>query len=333
MSANQRQNKKDTRSGKQDEIKSNQKQLTLEASMANGSNNDESELLVELRKLRRENGDAFQETKQSLNRLETSVGEIKQQMEKLDKRLTTVEHRVSNAEDRSIRHERALGYLLRREARLTAKQDDMENRLRRNNIRVYGIPEEAEGKEMVPFMVEFFRTTLTLKDDVEIKLERALRAIAPKPKTKASTRSIIVRFLDFSVKQAVLQQAWKQRDITFQGQKVYFDQDYSPDVQRKRKQVREVIKRLREKNIKAQSAYPAQLKVFLDTGVKVFPSLLEAQSFLKELGVAAEIEERDVLERELTQDTWTTQDNRRRRKQLLSPTEIRAITERLDTPM
>lgn len=333
MSTNQRQNKKDTRSGKQDEIKSNQKQLTLEASMANGSNNDESELLVELRKLRRENGDAFQETKQSLNRLETSVGEIKQQMEKLNERLTTVEHRVSNAEDRSIRHERALGYLLRREARLTAKQDDMENRLRRNNIRVYGIPEEAEGKEMVPFMVEFFRTTLTLKDDVEIKLERAHRAIAPKPKTKASTRSIIVRFLDFSVKQAVLQQAWKQRDITFQGQKVYFDQDYSPDVQRKRKQVREVIKRLREKNIKAQTAYPAQLKVFLDTGVKVFPSLLEAQSFLKELGVAAEIEERDVLERELTQDTWTTQDNRRRRKQLLSPTEIRAITERLDTPM
>lgn len=333
MSANQRQNKKDTRSGKQDEIKSNQKQLTLEASMANGSNNDESELLVELRKLRRENGDAFQDTKQSLNRLETSVGEIKQQMEKLDERLTTVEHRVSNAEDRSIRHERALGYLLRREARLTAKQDDMENRLRRNNIRVYGIPEEAEGKEMVPFMVEFFRTTLTLKDDVEIKLERAHRAIAPKPKTKASTRSIIVRFLDFSVKQAVLQQAWKQRDITFQGQKVYFDQDYSPDVQRKRKQVREVIKRLREKNIKAQSAYPAQLKVFLDTGVKVFPSLLEAQSFLKGLGVAAEIEERDVLERELTQDTWTTQDNRRKRKQLLSPTEIRAISERLDTPM
>lgn len=67
--------------------------------------------------------------------------------------------------------------------------------------------------------------------------------------------------------------------------------------------------------------------------MKVFPSLLEAQSFLKELGVAAEIEERDVLERELTQDTWTTQDNRRKRKQLLSPTEIRAISERLDTPM
>ena len=123
-------------------------------------------------------------------------------MEKLDERLTMVEHRVSSAEDRSIRQERALGYLLRREARLTAKQDDMENRLWRNNIRVYGIPEEAEGKEMVPFLVEFFKKTLTLEDDVEIKLERAHRAIAPKPKTTAPPRSIIVRFLDFSVKQA-----------------------------------------------------------------------------------------------------------------------------------
>ncbi len=186
---------------------------------------------------------------------------------------------------------------------------------------------------MVPFLVEFFKTTLELQDDVEIKLERAHRAIAPKPRMAAPPRSIIVRFLDFSVKQAVLQQAWKQWDITFQGQKIHFDQDYLPEVQRKRKQVREVIKKLREKNIKAWSPYPAQLRVCLDTGVKVFPSLLEAQPFLKELGVAAEMEERDVLERELTQDMWMTQDNRRRKKQLLSTTEIRAIIDRADTPM
>lgn len=205
----------------------------------------------------------------------------------------------------------------------------MENRLRRNNIRVYVIPEEAEGKETVPFLIEFFRTTLELKEDVEIKLERAHRVLAPKPKTTAPPRSIMVRFLDFSMKQVVLQQAWKQRDVTFRGQRVYYDQDYSPEVQRKRKQVREVIKKLREKDIKAQSPYPAQLKVFLDTGVKVFPSLLEAQLFLKELGITAEMEERDVLERELTQDSWTTQDNQRRKRRLLSTTEIRTITDRV----
>lgn len=106
-----------------------------------------------------------------------------------------------------------------------------------------------------------------------------------------------------------------------------------PEVQRKRKQVQEAIKKLREKNIKAHSPYPAQLRAFLDTGVKVFPSLLEAQSFLKEHGVAAEMEERDVLGRELTQDIWTIQDNQRRKTQLLSPMEIRAIIGRANTPM
>lgn len=47
----------------------------------------------------------------------------------------------------------------------------MENRLLRNNIRVYGIPEEAEGKEIVPFLVDFLKTTLELQEDMEIKLE------------------------------------------------------------------------------------------------------------------------------------------------------------------
>lgn len=125
MSANQKQNKKDYRSGKHEETKSNQKQLMLEASIASGHNSGESELLAELKKLRQEDGYAFRETKQSLNRLEASVGEIKQQMEKLDERLTTMEHRVSTAEERGICQERALGYLLKREAKLTAKQEDL----------------------------------------------------------------------------------------------------------------------------------------------------------------------------------------------------------------
>lgn len=59
MSASQKQNKKDTRTGKHDEARSNQKQLTLEISMASGENSGESELLAELKKLRQENGDAF----------------------------------------------------------------------------------------------------------------------------------------------------------------------------------------------------------------------------------------------------------------------------------
>ncbi|KAL1250608.1 hypothetical protein QQF64_018404 [Cirrhinus molitorella] len=327
----QKQSKRDTKAGKNDDGKSTQKQLTLDASVANVVSPEAktdtggvAALLSELRKFRQESGDAQRDIIESQTRLETSMTEIKQQISQLEE-MTTVEGRVSNTEDKGIRQERALAYLLKRDTKLAARQDDLENRLRRNNIRVYGIPEDAEGKAMIPFITGFFKTALKLQEDLIISLERAHRATTPKPKSSAPPRSIIVRFLDLSVKQVVLQQAWKQRDIEYQGKKVYFDQDYSPEVVRKRKQVREVIKKLRERNIKAQALYPAQLKIFLETGVKTFGSLGEAQSTLTDLGVTVDLDDRDKLERELLRDSWSTQGNQRKRGFSLSPGEIRDI--------
>ena len=50
------------------------------------------------------------------------MGEIKQQMEKLDERVTTAGNSGSATEDRSIRQERDVGYLLKTEASLMAKR-------------------------------------------------------------------------------------------------------------------------------------------------------------------------------------------------------------------
>uniref|UniRef100_A0A087X489 L1 transposable element RRM domain-containing protein n=1 Tax=Poecilia formosa TaxID=48698 RepID=A0A087X489_POEFO len=242
-------------------------------------------MLTELCKFREESGVAQRDILEYQTRMEASIGEIK-------KRIDT--------------QERVLAYLLKKDARLTAKLNDIENRMHRNNIRLYGIKEDSEGKEMIPFITDFFKSALKLPEGTDICIERAHRATAPKPKPATPPRSITVHFLDFNVKQMVLQHAWKQRDVEFWGKNVYFDQDYSTEVQRKRKQVREVTKKLKERNIKAQSPYPAQLRLFLDKGVKTFSSLLEAQSTLKELGIPVEVDERDILERELLRNNWQT---------------------------
>ncbi|KAF3841467.1 hypothetical protein F7725_007329 [Dissostichus mawsoni] len=163
--------KKNAKTGKHDEMKASQKQQMLTGSMRSMRSEPtggESEMLAELRKLRQENSESFKDTKLSINRLESSMTEIKQQIEQLDERITTAENKVSAMEDRSIRQERAL---------------------------------------------------------------------------------------------------------------------------------------------------------FLATGVRVFPTLVEAQSTLKELGVDARVEERDILERELTQDKWSTQENWRRNQMQLNPTD------------
>ena len=61
----------------------------------------------ELKELRKEN-QSFTNTKASLFRLETSVTDLKQRMEKLEQKVEETETRVGVAEDTSQRHERML---------------------------------------------------------------------------------------------------------------------------------------------------------------------------------------------------------------------------------
>ena len=235
-----------------------------EASGGEGAMNM-AEILRELKELRKENQDSFSDTKASLSRLETSVTDLKQRMEKLEQRAEETETRVGAAEDTSQRHERVLRHLVRREAALTDLCDDLQNRMRRNNLRIYQVPEGSEKGDMAGFVKQLINATLQLPPEINVHIERAHRSLGLKPDNTAPPRSIIVRFLDYTVKEAVLRQAWTQKQVQFQGQPIYFDQDYSPEVQRKRARVRGVIKQLKEKGIRAGCRFPAQLRVTLET--------------------------------------------------------------------
>lgn len=126
-------------------------------------------------------------------------------------------------------------------------------------------------------------------------------------------RSIFACFLDFTVKEHALQLAWGQ-EITFQGKRIYFDHDYSPDLQKRRGQVHQVIKQLKTKGIRARCPYPALLRMTTDSGEKVFRTLADAVPTLKELGINVQIDERERLQRELTRDRWQEQGNSRNQR-------------------
>lgn len=86
-----------------------------------------------------------------------------------------------------------MGYLLRQDASLAAKCDDLENRLQHNNIRLYGIIKGVGKNAMLAFITDFLHSALDLQAKLDIKIERAHRALAPNPQDAAAPlRSIIV---------------------------------------------------------------------------------------------------------------------------------------------
>lgn len=163
-----------------------------------------------------------------------------------------------------------------------------------------------KGKKRIDYITRLMRGLLGLPDDKDLCIERAHRSLTMKPADSASPRSIIVRFSDYRVKDKVLQQAWKLREIIHQGRRIYFDQDYTAHVQKKRRQVREIIKQLRERKVKAQSPFLAQLRIHLESGVKTFTTLADAAPVLKEMGIHVKLEEREYLQRELLRSQWDT---------------------------
>lgn len=63
--------------GKGDDTKTTQKQLTLDASLAQNDNGKETLMLTELRKFREESGIAQRDILESQTRMEATIGEIK----------------------------------------------------------------------------------------------------------------------------------------------------------------------------------------------------------------------------------------------------------------
>ena len=64
---------------------------------------------------------------------------------------------------------------------LSLKSEDLQNRLRRNNIRIFQIPEGSEGNDMAGFVKGMLRETLKLSPEMDIKIERSHWSLGPKP--------------------------------------------------------------------------------------------------------------------------------------------------------
>ena len=248
------------------------------------------------------------QAKESFTRLETSVEGLSAQLTKLEKRIVDAEERITTTEETIATHGKAIGFLLQREAELFERCEDLENRHRRQNLRLYQVPEGSEGRDMASFIKKLLPTVLTglPLTEADIRIDRAHRALMPKPKENDPPRSIVIKFADYTVKEQILQHAWRQRTVKMGEKQIYFDNDYSPELQRKRAKVRFIVKQLKEKNVKAKCMYPARLRMMVGSEEKTFQTVMDAASVLKDFNIQVRVDEQDKVERQLAKHRWET---------------------------
>lgn len=73
---------------------------------------------------------------------------------------------------------------------------------------MHGVPEGSEKKDPIGFVTDLICSSMQIPDNMDIGTERAHRSLVAKPKENtAPPRAIVVHFLDYRVKDHVIQQA------------------------------------------------------------------------------------------------------------------------------
>ncbi|KAI4827275.1 hypothetical protein KUCAC02_030684 [Chaenocephalus aceratus] len=144
--------------------------------------------------------------------LESKVTELKRDVSSNSTRINEAEGRIHHAEKTLEKTEAALDSVNKRIAYLESKTDDLENRCRRKNLRLFGIREGAEGQQtLLNFVNDMLTRWLEL---TPLTLERVHHTLASgKPNQH---RAVIVCFLKFQEKEFVYRES-RRRDITHDG--------------------------------------------------------------------------------------------------------------------
>ena len=168
---------------------------------------------------------------------------------------------------------------------LQIQQEDLENRERRQNLRIRGVPESISDKEIRPYLLALFIFLAPDVPDIDWRLDRAHRSLAPKPPQGANPRDIIVRFHFYESKETLTSITRNRSRIEFKGTKIQLFSDLSPITLAKRRALRPVTAHLQRHQITYRWGFPFRLSVTKDGLQHSMRDLQECDSFTKSLGL------------------------------------------------
>lgn len=219
-------------------------------------------------------------------------------------RLKEAEARLNETESASIAMKEALIKSMERQKTMQEKLTDMEGRSKWNNIHIYGIPEGKEGNSMPDFVEQLLKSELELTADISLQSQRTHRAFTRKPEWNQPPRSIVVNFLEFNTKEAVLKKAWGKK-IKIEGRCLLFDHDYATEVIQKHKAYTGIKRLLKEKGIRFQTPLD-KMRIHWDSGTRIYESAQDAAKELRKRGYSVELPGSSAADpsREMEQLLW-----------------------------
>uniref|UniRef100_H3AL51 L1 transposable element RRM domain-containing protein n=1 Tax=Latimeria chalumnae TaxID=7897 RepID=H3AL51_LATCH len=213
-----------------------------------------------------------------LLQLTSNVSEDSQ--DKLGARIVEAENRISKIEDDETGVKKKVKKMEQQLSTALDRIEDLENRSRRNNLRILGFLEGAEEGNPVKFLQGALPDLLDLDAGQSLEIEWAHQTLGPRPVPEQHPRAFIVKFLRYPTRDLLLRAAKNLSQLKWRDHRIFIFSDWSRELQLKRQQFWEIRRMLREKNIKYGLFYPAILKITHNGETQSFTDLMEVKKYL-----------------------------------------------------
>lgn len=168
-------------------------------------------------------------------------------------------------------------------ARLTAfeeKMADLEDRSRRDNVRILNLPEGVEATNLTAYISASIPVWFPSLADTKPEIMRAHR-IGP-PNKSARPRTVIMKMLRYTDRDSILR-ASRKSPVKVDGRDIRFAADYSAFTISRRRSFMDATNKSQKMGFQTFLMYPAQLKLTRGSAQHIFKSPLEVDDFLSGL--------------------------------------------------
>lgn len=210
------------------------------------------------------------------------TSDLKHEFQELGSRIGTIEATLDDTITRTNQNMECIEDIHKRLDDAPNKIDNLENRSRRYNFRVQGIPESFPDSEAI--MKELIQHLIPDIPHHKLELDRAHRALTT-PRDDGLPRDVIVKPHYYVVKEQVMARAREIAHLQLRDHKIQIFADISPTTIQKRRALKPLLQPLITKNIKYYWAFPFRLNFTYRNNKHFFSTFLEGDALLKKLGL------------------------------------------------
>lgn len=189
----------------------------------------------------------FKEVKESLHSLTFRVDTIEQNQTAAEQKIATLEAKLA-AQSQYLHNVRL-------------QQDNLENRSRRNNLKIRGIPETTSAKELRPTVTVILNKILGRDSTADIELDRVHRIQGNAPLSDGRPRDTLCRVHFYIIKEEIIRKAWSLGTIDFNGATIQILPDLSKYTLQMRRSMKPLLDKLREEGATYRWGFPFSLHI------------------------------------------------------------------------